>query len=377
MRKTAGILLAMIFTIIAAFFVQPQVAEANVTFEDVVAYEVQDMTNFDQVIGLSWELKWNLDKTTEVKEQVRYGKFNLTQKSIVRIKMNITDRKAFASKDYFRLYANEAMTTPLTDNGIDYDAGDDFFVLEPGTYYMACGASLYTEGSSAHTTKIMIGAVPYDTATTIEQIVNADRTEVTIKVTSKYSNQLSTIKYNEGKKDGVSMMAPKADADGTFKVTKNGWYTIVVPGNSTVPFDKSISPVTHVEVKGIGPGAKKGVVYTVDGLKYKLVKAGFDGTGTVMVTGLEKAAAKVTIPKTVHIDGHDYAIVKINKKAFFKMNTLKKIVIKSEAIKSIGKNAFKGIHKKAKFTVPKSCKKQLKKMLSSKTGFVKKTMKIK
>lgn len=31
MRKTAGILFAMIFTIIAAFFVQPQVADADGT----------------------------------------------------------------------------------------------------------------------------------------------------------------------------------------------------------------------------------------------------------------------------------------------------------------------------------------------------------
>jgi len=96
-----------------------------------------------------------------------------------------------------------------------------------------------------------------------------------------------------------------------------------------------------------------------------------------MITGLEKQANTVTIPKTVHIDGQDYSIVKINKKAFYKMSAIKKFVIKSTTIKSIGKNAFKGIDKKAKFKVPEKLKKQYKKMLSAKTGFAKKTMKIK
>jgi len=377
MKRIASLLFSIMVTLMVAFSLQPEAAKANVVFEDMPTFVVPDMYTFDQNCGLSWELKWNLDKNTEVKEQVRYGKFVIAQKSIVRIKMNITDRKAFATKDYFRLYANEAMTSSLTDNGIDFDGGDDWFILEPGTYYVACGSGLYMEGTSAHTTKIMIGTIPYDSATTVEQSVNADRTEVTLKVNTKITNDYTTVRWDENQMNRVSSIAPKVNADGTFKVTKNGWYTVMVTGDSTVGFNKEITQFIYVEVKGIGPGAKKGVTYTVDGLKYKLVKAGFDGKGTVMVTGIERQAPKVTIPKKVHIDGQDYSIVKINKKAFFKMNQIKNIVIKSDTIKSIGKNAFKGIDAKAKFKVPKKLKKQYKKMLSAKTGFVKKTMKIK
>ena len=46
-------------------------------------------------------------------------------------------------------------------------------------------------------------------------------------------------------------------------------------------------------------------------------------------------------------------------------------------IAKIGKNAFKGIHKKAVFVVPKKAKKKLRKKLTAKVGFKKKTMKIK
>ena len=48
-----------------------------------------------------------------------------------------------------------------------------------------------------------------------------------------------------------------------------------------------------------------------------------------------------------------------------------------ESVKKIGKNAFKGIHKKAVFVVPKKAKKKLRKKLTAKVGFQKKTMKIK
>ena len=47
------------------------------------------------------------------------------------------------------------------------------------------------------------------------------------------------------------------------------------------------------------------------------------------------------------------------------------------SVKKIGKNAFKGIHKKAVFVVPKKAKKKLRKKLTAKVGFQKKTMKIK
>ena len=111
-------------------------------------------------------------------------------------------------------------------------------------------------------------------------------------------------------------------------------------------------------------------------------------------------AKKMNIPSTVRINGRQFKVTAIganvckgNKKlttvtigknvksiaakAFYKNKNLKKINIKSVTIAKIGKNAFKGIHKKAVFVVPKKAKKKLRKKLTAKVGFQKKTMKIK
>ncbi len=58
----------------------------------------------------------------------------------------------------------------------------------------------------------------------------------------------------------------------------------------------------------------------------------------------------------------------IGKYAFYKCTKLKKITIKTTELSSetIGKNAFKGIHKKAKIKVPKKCLKKYKRLLKKK-----------
>ena len=56
-----------------------------------------------------------------------------------------------------------------------------------------------------------------------------------------------------------------------------------------------------------------------------------------------KALSKITVGKNVE---------KIGSKAFFKDGALKKITIKSKKLKSVGANALKGVHKKAKVIVP-------------------------
>ncbi len=68
---------------------------------------------------------------------------------------------------------------------------------------------------------------------------------------------------------------------------------------------------------------------------------------------------KVTIGKYVS---------KIGKKSFYGCKNLKIITIKTKKLtsKSIGANAFKGIHKKAKIKVPKGMKKSYKKILKKK-----------
>lgn len=69
--------------------------------------------------------------------------------------------------------------------------------------------------------------------------------------------------------------------------------------------------------------------------------------------------------------------MRLLKNAFKGCKKLKKVTIKAAKLKSIGKNAFKGIYKKATFKVPKKQLKKYKKLIKKKkTGF-KKTMKVK
>ena len=148
--------------------------------------------------------------------------------------------------------------------------------------------------------------------------------------------------------------------------------------------------------------SKKGSTFTVGNFKYKVVKAATaTSQGTVQIIGTTKKnitsinikktvksglytykitsignkafrnlkkLKKVTIGDNVTTIGNDAfsgcvkltkvtigkGVTKIGSKAFYNCKKLKSIVIKSTKIKSVGKNAFKGIHNKAKIKVPKS-----------------------
>ena len=94
----------------------------------------------------------------------------------------------------------------------------------------------------------------------------------------------------------------------------------------------------------------------------------------VKVTGpTKKSIRSVTIPATVKYKGTTYKVTSIGSKAFYNCKKLKTVTIKSKKLKSVGKNAFKGIYKKAKVTVPKSNYKAYRKLLK-KAGFSSKTV---
>lgn len=109
------------------------------------------------------------------------------------------------------------------------------------------------------------------------------------------------------------------------------------------------------------------------GVKYKITNT---KKKTAAVIGASsKSIKKAVIAKTVKINKKTYKVTAISKNAFKNCKKLKKVIIQQGKL-SIGKNAFKGINKKAAFKVPKKNLKSYKKMLfRAKTG-CKKTMKI-
>lgn len=160
-----------------------------------------------------------------------------------------------------------------------------------------------------------------------------------------------------------------------------------------------ITAINGLEVK-VAEAAKIQLnkVYTVKNLKYKVTKT-TKGSEEVSVSGVKsKKLGSASIGSTVTINGVKCKVTsiaanafknckkmtkvtigknikKIGKNVFYKCSKLKKIVIKTENLTSVGKNALKGINSKATIKVPKAKYSAYKKLLKSKGQ--KKTVKIK
>ena len=153
--------------------------------------------------------------------------------------------------------------------------------------------------------------------------------------------------------------------------------SVIAPGETKAP-----AATTAPETTGTKIASKKGDTYKVT-----------DTSGKIPEVELTKSAAKkkaktVVIPKTVKVDGVNYKVTsiakkafagnkklktvvigadieKIGEKAFYKCVNLKKVTIQTTKLKakSVGAKAFAKIHKKAVVKVPKAKKKAYKKWL--------------
>ena len=123
-------------------------------------------------------------------------------------------------------------------------------------------------------------------------------------------------------------------------------------------------------------------------LTYKVTKSAAKNGTVSCVAVNSKNLTKVTIPATVKINGYTFKVTaveknafkgakklksvvvgknvtKIGKNAWKNCSGLKKVTIKGAKLKSIGKGAFSGIHKKAVIKVPKKQKKAYSKKLKN------------
>lgn len=169
----------------------------------------------------------------------------------------------------------------------------------------------------------------------------------------------------------------------------------VNPGTVTVTLSDGAVKTVTVDENGNVLSTK----YTINGVIYSLKK---DNTLKYSVDNKKKLKNKtnLNIPDTEVVGGKLYKIteietgavsglkklkkvtvgtnvISIGKNAFKGCKNLKKVVIASKKLKTVGNNAIKGIHKKAVITCPSSKVKKYKKLFTAKTGYVKKTMKIK
>ena len=205
-------------------------------------------------------------------------------------------------------------------------------------------------------------------------------TTITVKDTSIVSVSKGVVKGLKTGKTTIKLSA-KISAKNTFSVDVPVEVVIVDNG-------KKYSDASTMNAKDI----KKNVLVAdkVSGGKYKITNVTKKGSkvsgGTVTYARPFDVNAKTaTVKPTVKIGGATFKVTevdanafkgcgvtkivigknvtKIAKNAFNGCKNLKLVIIKSTKLKSIGKNAFKGVNAKIKIKVPKKCLNKYKKMI--------------
>lgn len=173
-------------------------------------------------------------------------------------------------------------------------------------------------------------------------------------------------------------------------------------GNTAAP---SLAPKATAAPAGtssptpnVGGKIVRGQKYNVGNNRYKVTSASSDKKTVEYVNVRKKNVKSVVVPKTVKISGVSYKVTSVAKNAFANhkklksvtvganvktigkgafsgCKNLKKITLRAARVKSVGKNALKGVKKNVVIKVPKGKKKAYKKLFTAKTGF-KKTMKL-
>lgn len=170
-----------------------------------------------------------------------------------------------------------------------------------------------------------------------------------------------TITYQKNKNIGMAEAVVKGKGKYTGKVTKKFQITVF-----------------------------KGKTYTVGGYKYKMTNASTSGKGMVAVSGVtSKNIKKINVSDTVTVGGKKFKITAISdkafksckkassavigknvqtigKQAFMSCSKLNKITVKSTKLKKVGKDALKGINKKAVIKVPPKQLSKYKKLFKGK-----------
>lgn len=275
------LLMLVVLVTVALGTVNREVKAADDNIQQVPITILNDMTDFDTSVDLSWQIDYALDGNAGVGEQTFYAKFVLPQDSIVRIKAHIENEQEAAIEKEFTLYGNASMGAALVKNDIWFGSADDWLSLKAGVYYMKCKTSTDMDSISNHTIKVSIGAVPLSKVVTITQSPNTNKNSVTVNVKQHFAEE-SVVKYEyaEGQLiassnwDGTSITTPE------FTVTKNGWYTVRVYAGSTVALNKDIYYYAQVKVTGIDTASPK--ITGVSANKYykKAVTVKFIDTGS-------------------------------------------------------------------------------------------------
>ena len=265
-------------------------------------------------------------------------------------------------------------TVNVTVDGQSYKKGDALWNADNMcTAYQVSGLE-----DSEHTVTIEVasGSLAVDAIAVIGSIYNSDEINVTPKKGTETGLPEEELPKDltEDVVPDISTPSPSPAAPTTTPTTKpqpiktpsvRKGYSFKVKGASYVVTDASKKTVSYR--KAANKKIKSAAIPATVKVKANGVAYSFRVTdiSAKAFAGCSKLK-KVTIGKNV---------VSIGKEAFSKAKALKKITIKTTTLKKVGKNAIKGIYKKAKISCGKKKLKAYKKLFNAKTGY-KKSMKL-
>lgn len=298
---------------------------------------------------------------------------------------------------------NNSYSTAVTRNGLLKIAADET------SKKITVRATAAFDNTKSAKVVVTVGAVPQVTSVSVTPktaSVQAGKTKQFNAQANVQNGAPDTVKWSVS---GNKSSQTKVSSTGLLTVAANETASrLTVKAEST--FDKAKYDVASVTVtKAAKPVPKKNTTHKVGTLYYKVTKSAAKN-GTVMVTKPgRKTYTSVTIPATVKINGYTFKVTAIGSKAFYKNTKLKKVTvgnnvakigesafasngklatvtlgtgvttieskafykdsklktinIKSKKLKTVKKQAFKGIASKAKVSVPKKKAKSYKNLL--------------
>lgn len=265
-------------------------------------------------------------------------------------------------------------TVNVMVDGQSYKKGDALWNADNMcTAYQVSGLE---DGEHTVTIEVASGSLAVDAIAVIGSIYNSDEINVTPKKGTETGLPEEELPKDltEDVVPDISTPSPSPAAPTTTPTTKpqpiktpsvRKGYSFKVKGASYVVTDASKKTVSYR--KAANKKIKSAAIPATVKVKANGVAYSFRVTdiSAKAFAGCSKLK-KVTIGKNV---------VSIGKEAFSKAKALKKITIKTTTLKKVGKNAIKGIYKKAKISCGKKKLKAYKKLFNAKTGY-KKSMKL-
>ena len=249
-------------------------------------------------------------------------------------------------------------------------------IKNAGTYYVAADIAESEEYASA--LKLKLGSFNVTAESTEPEETKAPTVEETKAPTSEETKAPTVEETKAPTVEETKAPTVEETKAPTVEETK----TPAVEETKVPTVEETKVPtVEETETPTVKPTAtpkviKKGSTFTYKKTVYKIISIKGKTAEAALVRCNNKNAKSYVIENTFKYNGRKCKIVNINSSAFKKCTKLKSIKIKSTYIKKVGRNAFKGINKKAVITVPKKLYKKYKKLINKKTGFVK-TMKLK